>query len=288
MGKAEKRARKKQGRRDRIEAETKAAEKRRKKNLNVVLAVVLVAAVALIAYNQLTRSPKKVRSAAPTPTPNASVTTDASSTVTAGVTSGATPAASPTSTAAACDTTKPPTAGSVNQSTPPPMTISPDKTYTATIDTSCGTIVAVLDAKGSPNTVNSFVYLAGKGLYNGLTFHRIVKDFAIQGGDPKGDGSGGPGYEVTDPVPADTRYSLGTLAMANAGTKGGAGSQFFIVPSDSAARSFQPLYAILGHVTSGLDAVTKLNTFPTVSNGRGEISQPAQPVYIKTITIQVT
>src|SRR5207302_7330101 len=106
----------------------------------------------------------------------------------AAVTSTASPAA------AACSTTKPAPGGTVSQSTPPPMTVSASKTYTATIVTSCGTMVASLDVKDSPNTVNEFVYLANKGFYNGLTFHRIVKDFAVQGSDPTGTGSGGPGF----------------------------------------------------------------------------------------------
>jgi cyclophilin family peptidyl-prolyl cis-trans isomerase len=133
--------------------------------------------------------------------------------------------------------------------------------------------------------VNEFVYLASKGFYNGLTFHRIVKDFAIQGGDPTGTGSGGPGFEVTDTVPSGFRYTKGVLAMANAGTTGGAAGQFFIVPADSAASNFQPLYAVLGKVTSGLDTIDKLNAVKTVANSQGQMSQPAQPVYIDKITV---
>lgn len=290
MGKAEKRARKKQGRRDRIQAETKAAEKRRKRNVNIVLGVILAASLAFVAFHQLTKSsPKKVSTAA-TPAATGTATSTATPAQTATPTQSATPtpaaSAGSAATTATCDHTKPPTGGTVSQSTPPPMTINPASTYTATIETSCGTITATLDAKDSPNTVNDFVYLANKGFYNGLTFHRIVKDFAIQGGDPKGDGTGGPGYEVSDPVAAGTQYSLGTLAMANAGTKGGAGSQFFIVPSTSAAANFQPLYAVLGHATGGLDVVSALNNTPTVANSQGEQSQPKDPVYIKSITIK--
>lgn len=242
-----------------MEAVAKAAEQRRKRNLNYVLGVILLVAVAFIAYKlTIGKSSKK-------------------------------PTASPTtaSTALPCDNTKPPTGTTVSQASPPTMTIQQSVTYTATMQTSCGTIVIALDAKDSPNTVNDFVYLANKGFYNGLTFHRIVKDFAIQGGDPKGDGSGGPGYEVTDTVPSGTKYSLGTVAMANAGTAGGAGSQFFIVPSDSAAANFSPLYGILGHVTSGLDVVSKLNNWPTKASAANpqEQSAPVAPVYIKSVTI---
>jgi peptidyl-prolyl cis-trans isomerase B (cyclophilin B) len=258
VSKAAKRARKKEGRLARIEAEKKAAQRRRTRNRNIALGAVLVLLLGYFALTQLLGKPKK----------KVSTTTPPAATA-----------------AAACSTTKPPRGGTVSQSTPPPMTVSASKTYTATIETSCGTMVATLDVKDSPNTVNEFVYLANKGFYNGLTFHRIVKDFAIQGGDPTGTGSGGPGFEVTDTVPSGFRYTKGVLAMANAGTAGGAAGQFFIVPADSAASNFQPLYAVLGKVTSGLDTIDKLNAVKTVANSQGEQSQPAQPVYIDKITV---
>jgi len=255
VSKAAKRARKKEGRQARIEAEKKAAARRRTRNRNIGLGVVLVLLLGFFGLNQLLGKPKKKVS---TTTPPA---------------------------ATACSTIKPARGGTVSQSTPPPMTVSASKTYTATIETSCGTMMASLDVKDSPNTVNEFVYLADKGFYNGLTFHRIVKDFAIQGGDPTGTGSGGPGFEVTDTVPSGFRYTKGVLAMANAGTTGGAAGQFFIVPADSAASNFHPLYAVLGKVTSGVDTVDKLNAVKTVANSSGEVSQPAQPVYIDKITV---
>jgi cyclophilin family peptidyl-prolyl cis-trans isomerase len=163
------------------------------------------------------------------------------------------------------------------------MTVSPSKTYTATIVTSCGTVVVALDAKDSPNTVNSFAYLASKGFYDGLTFHRVAKDFAVQGGDPAGTGSGGPGYSVQDNVPAGVTYTMGTVAMAKTGAEppGTAGSQFFIVPTAGASRGYTPDYAILGHVTSGQDAVTKMNALAPAS-GDGS---PVQPIYIEKITV---
>jgi cyclophilin family peptidyl-prolyl cis-trans isomerase len=186
-----------------------------------------------------------------------------------------------------CSTAVPPRGTSVSQATPPPMTIDPSKTYTATIVTSCGTIAMTLDTADSPNAVNSFVYLADKGFYDGLTFQRIVQDFAIQGGDPNGDGTGGPGYQVVDPVPSGVAYTPGTVAMANAGTVGGGGSQFFIVPdAPGVASAFQPDYSILGKVTSGLDTtVAALNNVNTVDNGQGEQSLPQPSVYIDSITI---
>lgn len=288
MSKAAKRARKKQGRQSRLEAEKRAAAKRRTRNRNIFLGVILVAILGFLAINQLTgkKSTKVTTTTPPGATNTATATATASPSVPAAVTGTSTATATPA--AAACSTTKPARGATISQATPPPVTVSASKTYTATIVTSCGTITAALDVKDSPNTVNDFVYLANKGFYDGTTFHRIVKDFALQGGDPKGDGTGGPGYEVKDPIPAGIQYKKGVLAMANAGTTGGAGSQFFIVPADKAATSFRPLYAILGTVTTGLDVVDKLNAVATTANSAGEQSQPVQPVYIDKITVAVT
>ena len=134
-------------------------------------------------------------------------------------------------------------------SSPPPMTIDPNATYTATMDTSEGTITLALDAKTAPVATNNFVFLARNGFYDGLTFHRASKDFVIQGGDPKGDGSGGPGYTVTGEVPTD-HYPVGALAAAKTGSDpaGTFGSQFFIVTGRErrdAAERLRPLR--LGH-----------------------------------------
>ena len=164
------------------------------------------------------------------------------------------------------------------------MAISQSRTYTANFTTSCGSFAVALDAKDSPNTVNSFVYLADKGFFNGLTFHRISKGAdVIQGGDPKGDGSGGPGYSVTDTVPAGVQYTAGTVAMAKTGTEpdGTAGSQFFVVPSGTA--QIGPNYGVLGHVTSGLDVVQKIFSIP-IAGGISD-GPPSQTVYIDTVTV---
>ena len=118
----------------------------------------------------------------------------------------------------------------------PKDTISRKKTYEASFDTSCGTFVVKFDQKDAPNTVNSLVFLIEHHFYDGLTFHRIAKDFVIQGGDPKGDGSGGPGYSTVDAPPANAQYPVGTIAMAKTGSDpaGTSGSQFFVVTSASA------------------------------------------------------
>ena len=277
MSKAAKRARKKEGRQARIEAEKKAAARRRNRNRNIVLGVVLVLLLGYLGLNQLLAKPKKKVNTTTPPVATSTVTSSATPTLSPSAAAGV------TSTAAACSTTKPARGGTVSQSTPPPMTVSPSKTYTATIVTSCGTVVVALDAKDSPNTVNSFAYLASKGFYDGLPFHRVAKDFAVQGGDPAGTGSGGPGYSVQDNVPAGVTYTMGTVAMAKTGSEppGTAGSQFFIVPTAGASRGYTPDYAILGHVTSGQDAVTKMNALAPAS-GDGP---PVQPIYIEKITV---
>ena len=111
---------------------------------------------------------------------------------------------------------------------PPPMTIDPKKNYTATMETSKGTIEIELFAKDAPKTVNNFVFLAREGFYDGVTFHRVIPNFMIQGGDPTGSGRGGPGYKFEDEVRTNpNKHGTGSLSMANAGPNTN-GSQFFI------------------------------------------------------------
>jgi peptidyl-prolyl cis-trans isomerase B (cyclophilin B) len=111
---------------------------------------------------------------------------------------------------------------------PPAMSIDPAKKYTAVIDTNRGKITLDLFPKDAPNTVNNFVFLAKEGFYNGIKFHRVIPNFMVQGGDPTGTGSGGPGYKFGDEVgPGKPKHKAGTLSMANAGP-GTNGSQFFI------------------------------------------------------------
>jgi cyclophilin family peptidyl-prolyl cis-trans isomerase len=175
-------------------------------------------------------------------------------------------------------------------SSPPAMTIDPTKTYTATIDTTEGTIVVGLDAAAAPTGVNNFVFLAREKFYDGLTFHRVAKDFVIQTGDPKGDGSGGPGYQITDEVPANG-YAVGSVAYAKAGDEpaGTAGSQFFIVTSPAPAPgqgldalNQQPYqYGALGTVTEGLEVAQQIGALAPAS-GDGE---PTKAVKVRTIRI---
>src|SRR5579859_883406 len=139
-------------------------------------------------------------------------------------------------------------------STPPPMQIDVNKNYTATMETTKGTITIMLLPKVAPMTVNIFVFLARQRFYDGLKFHRVEPNFVIQGGDPQGTGVGGPGYHFQD-EPVKQPYKAGTVAMANSGPNTN-GSQFFICLAD--LPQLPPSYTIFGQTTSGMDVVKNI------------------------------
>jgi len=145
----------------------------------------------------------------------------------------------------------------------PAMTIDTSKTYTATVKTTTGTFVITLDAKTAPTTVNNFVFLAQKGFYHCVIFHRVIPNFMNQTGDPTGTGGGGPGYNIPDenpPKAADPskQYPLGSVAMANTGQPNSGGSQFFVI-AGSQGESLANTYALFGQVTSGMNVVDTIN-----------------------------
>ncbi|MGH2987806.1 MAG: peptidylprolyl isomerase, partial [Solirubrobacterales bacterium] len=146
----------------------------------------------------------------------------------------------------------------------------------ATVQTSCGSFVIELDTRGSPKTANSFAFLAERGFYDGTVFHRIAPGFVIQGGDPKGDGTGGPGYSVTEVPPQDTTYATGLVAMAKTAVEppGASGSQFFVVTAPADA-GLPPDYAVLGEVSEGIEVVEAI----------GELGDPATEQPLQTVTI---
>jgi len=151
-----------------------------------------------------------------------------------------------------------PTAGNAGKksfSAAPPMTINAAHHFLVTIKTAKGDIVLCLDPKLAPNTVNNFVFLARNQFYNGLKFHRVEASFVIQGGDPKGDGTGGPGYKFND-EPVSGEYTAGAVAMANSGPNTN-GSQFFICTVDD-SKKLQKLYNLFGYVQTGMDVVLKI------------------------------
>jgi len=165
------------------------------------------------------------------------------------------------------------------------MTINPDKTYTATIVTGKGNMVVTLFAKDTPVTVNNFVFLARAGFYGSTVFHRVMKGFMIQGGDPNGDGTGGPGYRFADE--SITRdYTRGTIAMANSGPNTN-GSQFFIMHADV---SLPKQYVIFGTIdasdSASLATLDAIASAPVTDNGMGEDSKPVTPPVLQSIQIK--
>ncbi len=170
-------------------------------------------------------------------------------------------------------------------SSPPAMTIDQNKTYTALISTNYGDITVQLFAKEAPVTVNNFVFLSRQGFYNGVKFHRIIKTFMIQTGDPTGTGAGGPGYTFKDELPPKHSYDPGIVAMANAGPNTN-GSQFFICSgSDARNLNYTPNYTQFGQVISGMDVVQKIAAVPCTLGSDGAQSKPTVDVHINTITI---
>jgi cyclophilin family peptidyl-prolyl cis-trans isomerase len=164
-------------------------------------------------------------------------------------------------------------------SAPPEMGIDPSKRYTATLDTSLGSIVIALDAINAPNTVNNFVFLAAHHYYDGVIFHRIINGFMCQGGDPTGTGTGGPGYKFAD-EPVKQRYQLGSVAMANAGPNTN-GSQFFLISGQSGV-NLPPQYNHFGQIVKGMDV---LDAMQRVATGRND--RPNEDVVIKSVAISV-
>jgi cyclophilin family peptidyl-prolyl cis-trans isomerase len=160
------------------------------------------------------------------------------------------------------------------------MGIDVSKRYTATMETSMGTLVIALDAVKAPRTVNSFVFLALNHYYDGVIFHRIIKGFVCQGGDPTGTGRGGPGYRFDDELPKAGQYEIGSLAMANAGPNTN-GSQFFLISGPDGVR-LPPAYALFGKVVKGLDVVEAMQNVPTAPGDR-----PKTDVVIESVTISV-
>jgi cyclophilin family peptidyl-prolyl cis-trans isomerase len=145
----------------------------------------------------------------------------------------------------------------------PPMCLDLSKRYAAEMITSKGSMVFALDAIRAPRTVNNFVVLARYHFYEGIVFHRIIPGFVAQGGDPKGNGTGGPGYDFEDELPQAGRYQLGSLAMANAGPNTN-GSQFFVI-SGPAGMRLPPSYSLFGQLTNGQDVLSAIDAVGTES-----------------------
>ena len=159
----------------------------------------------------------------------------------------------------------------------PQLVIDPKKNYIATLKTSLGDIVIQLHAGKVPRTVNNFVFLAREGFYNGVSFHRVIKNFMAQGGDPTGTGTGGPGYKFADEFDPGLRHEgPGVLSMANSGP-GTNGSQFFI--THVATPWLDGKHTVFGRVTNGMDVVDAINKAPVVEE------KPEKPVRVKKASV---
>ncbi|HEV3472779.1 MAG TPA: peptidylprolyl isomerase [Actinomycetota bacterium] len=254
----DKRARKRDARAAREEA-----LRRRRNTRLVVLAVVILGLIGAVIFTGRDDD-KKAPTAADSPAPDADV---------------------------ACGGEEPPEANP-QQYNKPEQVLEKGVDYRAVISTSCGDIEMDLFEEEYPKTVNSFVFLAREGFYDGLTFHRIVGNFVIQGGDPEGTGGGGPGYDVPDEFPEEGNvYEFGIVAMANAGP-GTTGSQFFIVthlgPNDEVEPAgLDPLYSLLGRVEESSAAVIReINQQETFGgNDPARAEQPIVPVFINSVEI---
>jgi cyclophilin family peptidyl-prolyl cis-trans isomerase len=271
----EKRQRQKAGRQARLEAEQKA--RKRKVALRRVITLVIVA-VVVVGLSYLIFKPGK-KSAATT-------TTVASSTTTKPAPAGGSGNTSPSAitTSADCPASLTTTLNKPTFSAAPPMTINPSKTYTATVTTDLGPFTIQLDPKAAPKAVNSFVFLAKKHFYDCIVFHRVIKTFMDQTGDPTGTGDGGPGYQFADELPptANPQYPLGSVAMANSGPNTN-GSQFFIVAGPE-GESLAPSYTLFGKVTSGMSVVDQIN-----AGGSAASSSTGTPVTLhRIISVNVT
>lgn len=176
--------------------------------------------------------------------------------------------------------TAPPQPKIKQYSAPPEMVIDQNISYTAVLKTSVGDIKLELNAKETPITVNNFIFLAREGFYNNTVFHRVIKGFMIQGGDPLGNGTGGPGYRFND-EPFTGEYARGTVAMANSGPDTN-GSQFFIMHQDY---ELPKNYVIFGKVTQGLEVVDKIAEAEVTMSPNNEASVPVNPVTVNSVQI---
>ena len=211
-------------------------------------------------------------------TSTSSIPSGGGSTGTAATPTATTPTTAQTA-PAGCKTVAKPKAKPDGSLKKPSTKLDASKTYTATVKTNCGTFAFELNVKDAPNASASIAYLAGKKFFDGTIFHRIVPGFVIQGGDPTGSGSGGPGYSTVDKPPSNASYKRGVVAMAKTGSEpsGTAGSQFFVVTGADAG--LPPDYAVVGKVTQGLDVVDRIGKLGDQSE------QPTTTVELESLRI---
>jgi cyclophilin family peptidyl-prolyl cis-trans isomerase len=240
------------------QAELAAADRRRKRTRQSITGVVVVLAVAGLGV-LLTRGGGTKTNVASGKT---TTTAAAQSSTTAPPSTTPATSAAPPPTSAACAASFPNIDGSsptkTKFSAAPPLCINVAKTYVAHLTTDVGAFDVTFDAKLAPKTVNNFVFLALNHFYDGVVFHRVIPGFVVQGGDPTGTGTGGPGYQFADELPPSGAYKIGSLAMANSGPNTN-GSQFFIITGDQGTQ-LPPQYSLFGQVTTGMDVVKKIES----------------------------
>jgi cyclophilin family peptidyl-prolyl cis-trans isomerase len=190
---------------------------------------------------------------------------------------------------AVCATVKPGAAAKHKPSYKKPATVlAKNKRYAIVMNTNCGAIRIVLDRKLGGPIPNSIAFLATKHFFDGLTFHRVVPGFVLQGGDPNGDGTGDPGYQVVGALPSSYHYKLGDIAMAKTedAPSGAAGSQFFVI-SGQQGTQLPPLYGLLGHAadTASLATIKRIAGLATTNCPGGQDCPPSKKVVIQTATL---
>jgi len=242
---SEKRQRQRQNSQARAAAEAAARRRSETRRRGIAIAIVGALVLALVVFIVAGNHKKKSTNVASTTTTTGAPT---STSAKPAVSYGSTPCPK-------ADGSSPHT---TSFSSPPQKCIVDGKTYTASMKTDVGTMTIALDAAAAPITVNNFVVLARYHFFDGLTFHRVIPGFVDQGGDPKGDGSGGPGYQFADELPASGAYKVGSLAMANSGPNTN-GSQFFIIVGQQGV-ALPPSYSLFGMVTQGIDVAHKIET----------------------------
>ncbi len=284
----EKRQRQRENRQKRLEAERKAARAKALRRRIIQVVVLFVIVVAALGINSLFSGDEEAATTttlATTDTTAAASTTvpDATTTPTEDV---AIPAAYEDyrTLPVACGGTLPDPVETMQFDAPEDQGINPDDSVTATIVTSCGDIVLELDPASAPETVNSFVFLARQGYFNGQAFHRIVEGFMLQGGDPTATGTGNPGYLLPDELDAAvTPYPKGTIAMANSGVPNSAGSQFFIMFED------YPLgasYSVFGKTVDSDPTMDAIEALPKELRG-SELSVPMEGLFIERVDVEI-
>lgn len=191
-------------------------------------------------------------------------------------------ATEPTTTETGCEVVAEPEPRGPQSLSAPEEELDAELTHVATVETSCGDFEITLDVEAAPVTTSSFAHLVEQDFYDGLTFHRVSRGFVIQGGDPLGDGNGGPGYQVREAPPESLNYEKGVVAMAKRGDEpaGVSGSQFFVVTE---AADLAPDFALLGRVTSGMETVERI-----AASEVDNFEKPTEAVVIRDITIRTT